>query len=248
MSLLRTVTITGADDKTDVNDLLALSRRYPFVEWAILIGSQDGTPRFPTNNWIRNLADLNAAKSSDPHVPAMSLSLHVCGKYLRRIAEGRPKFDELTPFLRQFQRVQLNWHGTDVGPIGGKLQDAFVLLAAGLWSPCVIFQMDGVNDGLITSLDGLLACHGLFDTSHGAGVLPDSWPARKPNYYCGWAGGLGPDNLELALPRIHEAAAGEPYWVDMETRVRTDDDARLDLGKVEQCLKIAEQFMQEHPV
>ena len=46
---LHTVTITGTDDSTNMADLVALSREFPFVEWAILVSeSHEGGFRFPT--------------------------------------------------------------------------------------------------------------------------------------------------------------------------------------------------------
>jgi hypothetical protein len=34
---LKTVTITGADDAVDPEELLQIQQRYPFVEWGILL-------------------------------------------------------------------------------------------------------------------------------------------------------------------------------------------------------------------
>ena len=49
-------TITGADDLVDPDDLVVLSREYPFVEWAILISaSRAGTPRYPSSAWLERL-------------------------------------------------------------------------------------------------------------------------------------------------------------------------------------------------
>lgn len=50
-SKLKLVTLTGADDKTDLAQLRALSDRYPFVEWALLVGPLPGTQRNPSQAW-----------------------------------------------------------------------------------------------------------------------------------------------------------------------------------------------------
>jgi hypothetical protein len=39
--MLTRVTISGADDFVEIADMEALSRRFPFLEWAILIGGHD---------------------------------------------------------------------------------------------------------------------------------------------------------------------------------------------------------------
>lgn len=45
----------------------------------------------------------------------------------------------------------------------------------------------------------------LYDSSGGRGILPNSY--RLPvGDFCGYSGGLGPDNLEEQLPKILEAA------------------------------------------
>jgi hypothetical protein len=84
-----------------------------------------------------------------------------------------------------------------------------------------------------------------YDLSHGAGVVPDAWP--RSERYAGYGGGLGPENLEIELRRIDDAAAGGSYWIDMETRVRSVVAGRsvLDLDRVEQCLAIAARFRAE---
>jgi hypothetical protein len=46
--MLERVTITGADDSTSIDEMLALSRRFPFVEWGILVSKRhEGSYRFP---------------------------------------------------------------------------------------------------------------------------------------------------------------------------------------------------------
>jgi hypothetical protein len=98
----------------------------------------------------------------------------------------------------------------------------------------------------------------LFDVSHGAGVLPpgsgqadgdnnlNPWPKRTMYEYMGYAGGLGPLNIAVQLQLI-EAHADPlnfgPYWIDMESRVRTRTIERnvvkdvLDLKKVKDVCK-----------
>lgn len=54
---------------------------------------------------------------------------------------------------------------------------------------------------------------------------------------------LQPDNLGDEIPKI--AAKAWPalnYWIDMETKVRTDDGTEFDLARVSTCLEIAEPF------
>lgn len=81
----------------------------------------------------------------------------------------------------------------------------------------------------------------LFDTSGGAGIVPRVWPIPLASIpYHGYAGGLGPETLERELERIAEAAGDTRVWIDMERRVRSEDDERLDLDKVRRVLALCE--------
>ncbi len=237
MALTR-VTITGADDATDIGKLMELGLMYPFVEWGILVGSSTGT-RFPSFGWIADLVEAQRSLGGK-----LNLSLHICGKWLREIQRGLSSLSEgrnLGDHLHGFNRVQLNWHGDKQPDIVG----VNVPLAFNAYRPTIIFQLDGVNDELWKPASKSFICQGLFDASHGAGRTPDVWPHGRTDIQCGWSGGLGPDNLAESLPRIDDAAqhGGQDYWVDMETKVRTDNGNELDLGRVRECLAIATKFM-----
>ena len=77
----------------------------------------------------------------------------------------------------------------------------------------------------------------LFDSSGGRGIRRAQWPTPLSGVRCGYAGGLGPENLRLEMPRI-AAVAGPDYWVDMENSLRDADDhfsvdkARLALNAI----------------
>jgi len=239
MSLTR-VTITGADDATDPDDLQKLSEEFPFVEWAILVGSSTG-PRFPTAEWINRLVDVRTETGN-----IMYLSLHVCGKFLREIANGHSSLRNYLEWrLFAFERVQLNWHGEkQSSSVSQNVLNAFCSLDVGGWDPQLIFQLDGVNDQLYLEASRRFACTGLFDRSHGAGLLPGEWPQAHKEIGCGWAGGLGPENLGEEIPKIStKACKVMDFWIDMETRVRSDDDMTLDLSRVKRCLEIAKPFI-----
>lgn len=229
---LTRVTFTGADDTVSPEALIDISKSWPHVEWGILIGSQHGH-RFPSENWITRL--LLAAPQG------MNLSLHICGKHLRDIAAG--KGIALYPKMTKIARCQLNWHAEKQGDIANSIYRAFKEMESA-WNPEVIFQLDGVNDTLAcesaSKFEKRIA--GLFDLSHGAGVLPKEWPActdLSAAYPVGYAGGLGPDNLREQLSLIHSVAAGD-YWIDMETKLY--NGLQFSLEKCVDVLKIVDEF------
>jgi hypothetical protein len=233
---LTRVTITGADDKTPINELRRLTDQYPFVEWGILIGSRH-TERFPSDVWIRTLVEEKQQGGT-----AMHLSLHCCGSILKSIQDGNSPFmDKIGYAFYSFGRVQLNFHGASLQDHSESILKSFCRTSEH-WDPEIICQADGINEHQIKACMRKFACSYLFDCSHGGGVLPSDWPPARSDAACGWAGGLGPDNLEEHLPRINSRAfAALGYWVDMESRVRSGQE--LDLEKVERCLQIAQKFM-----
>lgn len=228
------VTITGADDSVHVEQLVALSERYPFVEWGILLSqSAMGIKyRFPSMNWLNHL--------SRNMVP-MQLSGHICGRWVQDMLAGTGyslKLD-LSHVLHCFQRLQWNFHAEHHLVRQEMMPDVLHSL-----KQQHIFQMDGVNENLLTAmrLQGINVVP-LFDLSGGAGIVPAEWPPAINGLYCGYAGGLGPMNLEYELGRIAKAAGDATIWIDMERRVRSQADRRFDLLKVEACLRIAEHWV-----
>jgi phosphoribosylanthranilate isomerase len=229
--MITKVTITGADDTCTPADLLNLSRKYPFVEWGILFGSSRATSRFPSLGWIDSLTHVKAVYPDE-----IQLSAHLCGKLVRSILLGsfRQEHQEIVDLMKPFSRIQLNTHGM----AHSFFSSAFLKLVE--MDKQIIFQADGNNKGLIETAEKYTLDYGvLFDKSGGRGTLPSKWPDLIQNVYCGYAGGLSPDNLEAQIERIEQKAGDTPIWIDMETHVRSLNDKLFDLAKVEKCLRIA---------
>lgn len=226
------VTITGADDSVDPADLVALSREFPFVEWGILFGTGDHRPRFPSDSWSKEFVE--AIPPGQVRVAA-----HLCGRWIRDIVDyGRASWwTAYHWFTGAAERVQLNFHGARQHP--SVVFDRVCRIQDAEPNFDLIFQCDGVNDALVRKLADQSVGSPLFDRSGGAGLLPEEWPPSWRHNYCGYAGGLGPDNVLQELERIRQvvAAPDEPIWIDMERRVRSDDDLKLDITKVRSVLE-----------
>lgn len=228
------VTITGADNSVSPAQLIDLSARYPFVEWGILYSAtQEGGLRFPSRAWRERL-------QYDCRGLPVRLSLHLCGRRMRDLLVGKNTLP--VGLTEGFDHIQLNFHAE----VQVSEWPAFHDVLHTLGDRQIIFQIDG-NMGVelyddvhnSTSVDAVP----LFDVSHGAGVLPEGWPAPLDGDYHGYAGGLGPDNLAEQIPAIGRAAGDARIWIDMETRVRSHGDQQFDLEKVERCLQIATPFV-----
>jgi len=226
---VKQVTVTGADDSVDVESLIGLSVAYPFVEFGILVSRNNAgnSPRFPSREWIDRLWELQT--------PDLNLSMHLCGTWVRSlcIGDGLIFKDWISNYFDMFNRIQLNFHAQPTR--------ANVQLIHGLRSinKPVIFQMDGVNENLYRqSLTYHVDSYPLYDLSGGCGVLPENWP-KPQGSYCGYAGGLSPDNIKGQLEKLSGIAGDTPIWVDFETYARTDDGLKFDVDKVIRFLEVA---------
>lgn len=228
------VTITGADDGVEPMKMLELSERFPFVEWGILFSpDRFETPRYPSRRWLDGLADV--AKDG-----ALALSAHLCGRFSRNALGANWDWQRAVGDIAWlFGRVQINCGHNPEPSIGPMLRE---------WPTTqrVIIQCSTKNEHWV---EGAAEDGGrfdvLFDSSGGRGEMPGRWPHAFERVLCGYAGGLGPENVVESLPCFDEAANGRSFWIDMESRVRTHDGRHLDLSKVSAVLKSVKPFITE---
>lgn len=234
--ILASVTLTGADDSINPAALAGLSMEFPYVEWGILYGSRT-RPRYPSRPWID---DLRAVAKENLHGANMRLSAHLCSGWVRSfVLEGKYTFGQHNDDS-MYRRIQLNFHAHHHPG-----SPEFLAALRAVKDKQFIFQMDEVNDDLWKSAhEAEIQAVPLFDTSGGAGILPGTWPEPYQHVYCGYAGGLGPENLESQLRAIANVVPGPvPIWIDMETKVRSKDDEVFDLDKCRKVLEIAAPFI-----
>jgi len=236
---IKQVTVTGADDTTDIKTLLGITRAYPFVEFGILISQkQQGNCRFPSMDWLMHLMEASLPyRYGQPF--NLNLSAHLCGAWLRQLCLGHTTiWDVSEPWLSVFKRVQLNFHGEP-----HRIDDSFypVLLQGG--KKQYIFQMDGVNNHLLAkALYHRVNAVPFFDRSHGSGTLPDDWPKPILDLYCGYAGGLSPENLAGQLDKMSFVVERRHIWIDAETHLRSNNDYHFDIDKVVRFVEIAKPY------
>eukprot|EP01051_Picozoa_sp_SAG22_P001200 SAG22_NODE_45_length_24718_cov_12.462448_3_plen_381_part_00 len=240
------------------------------VEWGVLIKpGSEGEPRIPAMPWVERLAAVAAAA---PPGKRLRLAAHLCGTAADELLQGpEPQLGRVQALAALgFDRVQLNptaINGSKPPPAGA--WSRLVAVAAAL--PAVEFILQANEEtaplwegliGQLVELPATATATGaatagrvsvLYDASMGRGQRDGRKPQPPhPLVPCGFAGGLGPDNLRPALLGL--AAANGPRepacWVDMESGVRRwrpdggggggggggSDDAGFDLGKVETCL------------
>lgn len=228
--MLTGVTLTGADDTVSPDGLAELQFEFTFAEFGILIGTHSGHPRFPRMPWVDSLRNRN-----------LRLAMHLCGTPLREFLDsGELRWRERR-IVDIFQRVQLNFHGRPpANPDADHLAAQLSTWSAEHPDVELIIQLDGVNDSLLDRLvtSGVRAS-GLYDRSHGSGRKPNHWPPPNPKWDVGYAGGLGPETIFTDLCNIKAVTAGQRFWIDMESRLRTQDGQHeyFDLRKCTSVLR-----------
>lgn len=189
------VTLTGVDARTYWN-LLPKG-----CEIGVLFSLRPkGRNRYPSESQVWDI--VSALYHRD-----FEVALHVCG------SEARDKLLRgdfaAAGYLR---RIQVN---------GTVSEDELRQLCRLYNKQQIITQATPANEGL---LGVNLRNHAvLVDASGGRGKSPEEWVRPRTSKPVGFAGGLGPDNLATELPRIAAVASGD-WWIDMESKLRDDDD------------------------
>lgn len=203
------ITLTGADERTDLDGLRELITRSPMVEIGLLYTTTpEGRNRYPSRQWLQS-----AAKALSGRV-----AIHVCGRGARKeLSEGTLAF-----LTHHAPRVQVNGHL--------EIEEAEHLATR---VGTLLTQHNARNSHL---LDVRASNHAvLIDASGGQGISPETWSPPETAKTVGFAGGLGLDNLAHELEQI--ALVARPgHWVDMEGKLRQND--WFDLATATLCADI----------
>lgn len=260
MAKLHKITFTGADNETSIDQMVELCKKYPFIEFGILIKNkiwgdhsfEDSTKwkaRFPSIRWIHELLGRFTTERLTNH-----LSLHICPPLTYELMEDIKNFRT----FGGFKRIQLN---SKPKLFNLQIHNNLCpdLLNPGSGDPQLIFQFNGDKPiqrytELLSNLERTCAYYrhipapeslpivGLFDMSGGRGSVPDHWqiaPKSKLPLLIGYAGGLNPFNLKENIDKIMEVAGNNYVWLDMETGVR-NEAGQFDVDKVTKCCEIFE--------
>jgi len=252
-----TVTITGADDSVDRNELYDLSDRFPFVEWGILYNpGKEGKPRYPSDEWVEKF---------DRYAPSfVSKAVHLCGKSATDFCNGDLSVVRDAAYHSPcYGRVQVNIH--EEAHIGDRSYSeiADLLIRSNSVVPTII-QLNDLTRPIVKALskkENGNYVQVLFDESRGKGVPmifredPERHALMKTTK-CGFASGISPDNVQdvarsiAGISNLHYNVRSiltgcimspPGAWIDMETGVRTDNE--FDLKKVDYVLMKMERAM-----
>jgi hypothetical protein len=256
---LRALGFCGADDSISPNLLGIFSNAYPFVEFGVLFRpDKEGSPRYASAEWVEKLSKVKALSRGK-----MRLAAHLCGARVNEVLDGNDDFLKALEGLG-FQRVQINAtavNGVDTSCLKDQVVDFSKLVCN---HPELEFILQK-NDETKPLWEGLLDLESqdagksgylpknismLVDESKGTGVLASSWPNPPANYEIGYAGGIGPSNIDTVIQDVLNAGNGREIWIDMESSLRSVKDGNdvFDLDKCYDVIeKICEAGVHSHP-
>jgi hypothetical protein len=243
---LRAIGFCGADDSVNPNMLGILARLYPIVEFGVLFRpDKEGEPRYATTGWVEKLGKV-AAKSEGK----MKLAAHLCGKRVNEVLAGDDSFVKTLHGLG-FRRVQINAtavNGVDVSRLADSVESLLSVVTRNqnlefilqkneetkpLWEG--VLNLDSETAGKAGYLPKTVSA--LVDESKGTGILASSWPTAPAEYEIGYAGGIGPHNVEKVLKDVLEAGNGREIWIDMESSLRSKKNDK-DVFDLDKCYEV----------
>jgi phosphoribosylanthranilate isomerase len=244
---LRALGFCGADDSVHPNFLAIISHAYPLVEMGVLFRpDKQGQPRYASIEWVKQLSAVALRMGENGH--HMKLAAHLCGTHVNDVLNGADAFlTQLTAW--SFRRVQIN--ATEVNGVDtSRLAESVPAVAAlmkrhpqlefilqkneetrPLWEGLLLYSTD--EGGFPSNVSMLV------DESKGTGVTATSWPSPPDNYELGYAGGIGPDNIQKILVDVAEAGQGRAIWIDMESSLRSIKNDK-DVFDLDRCYQVIE--------
>lgn len=228
--MLKLVTFTGLDDQSNVKEAVALSKDFPNTEWAILFSkNKKGVPRYPTLKKVQEILETD-----------LKFSAHLCGEWVDDALKGDLTFLEShttsqnrTSLAHRFKRIQFNM-GKERLKAALK-NEKFLSMCKNIKSHQLILGGNYVDiDEKFFSENNICP---LFDASGGRGIETAQWIKGCVGVLTGYAGGIGPTNIENNLIEISKVAAGD-YWIDMESGIRSQNI--LDFSKCQFVLEKVE--------
>jgi len=103
---LKTVTFTGVDEFTDLNRMVKLGVKYPFIEFGILLSKQrtGRENKYPSLSFLNNLYAFYSTNWQ-----LLTLSAHLCGDFARTFSKGEFEVLDFFPNLETLvDRIQVN--------------------------------------------------------------------------------------------------------------------------------------------
>ena len=218
-----TIGFCGADDQTNILEMINLSNKYNNIEWGILFHpKKTESNRYPSQTFVKKLGKT-----------ALPLAGHLCGAYCSQVLQGDTSF---VKSLDKFRRIQVN--ATIENDVEFNLNNATDGLAKSIKTcPEIewILQYNTQTKDLCRAIlsKELPNVSILYDASCGTGLTISSFENTEKYNKVGFAGGISNTNIVSIVNQVQKET--ECQWIDMESGVRTNDN--FDIEKCESCMK-----------
>lgn len=248
---IKYVTMSGCNETTDIEKLVALLKRFPVAEIGIQVSEKKCLEGSARMIWIYSLASYLQHQEQ-----AINAALHVNTMWVENFGQGVVE-SELQTLLNLrnyhncpfFHRVQLNFRiGREKTPDADKL----MALMKKYGSRRFILSYNESNAAFIRGLYRRGARFDLlFDTSHGEGVEPKERPSSIfNNVLQGYAGGISPENVTEVLDQIAEQEVLVPNFagisIDAEGKLKSEETGRFDIELGRAYLSAAQEWINNH--
>ena len=226
------VTFAGVDETADLEKLKEIGSHYFTVEWGLWLAveHQGRVAGFPSVEWICKLA------------PGLNLAAQLRGKSATDFLRGNDA--ELMAYYGEawslFRRIQINsTDRIDQVDLSGLAR----LIEKNPEKEMILRVRDRnleVADALVTAG---ISCSTLFDESELQEPAQKKWPKGIKRFSgCGYAGGLGPDNIYKQLsPILNAAQSAERWWVEIDSGLRTKQHDQ-DVFSLANCKRAIREF------
>ena len=217
-----TIGFCGADDETNISEMINLSNKYGNIEWGILFHpTKTGNNRYPSKAYVKKLGET-----------VLPLAGHLCGAYCMQVLQGDTTFVKT---LKKFKRFQVN--ATIENEVVFVLNQATEGLAKSIKScPEIewILQYNTQTKYMCRTIlsKQLPNVSILYDASCGTGITISSFGNIERYRKVGFAGGISNTNISNIVNDVRKVP--ECKWIDMESGVRTNDI--FDIEKCKLCM------------
>lgn len=238
--VLKYITCSGANEHTNIDDLLALAKEYPMMEIGIQVSDKKVTDNPARFDWILALQEKVAAQKIAPNI-----ALHVNGNWVQQFA-SRAMIPELDYFLTLsngckgwlVKRLQINFlidndYRIDLGRFCQAMTDRA--------DRPIVLPYNEKNAIFVRKLHSKsMKFDCLYDNSHGEGILTQQLQAPVfRDCLQGYSGGLSADNVAEQLQKLsHVVKPKRAVYIDAEGKLK-GKNGHLDLQKCESYIKNA---------
>jgi hypothetical protein len=215
--------VSGADDTVCpdslVRALVESSGSSGRAEIGVLVGREEGIPRFPSWAWIREVTSLCEESGR------VSVAFHLCGpKSADFLSRGiLPSLLPVVPGMR-IQVNAANYPLEGVSRVVDFAESTRLRVILQWRDP--EFPVNRPFGSYLVSL--------LHDLSGGRGVVPPKRPLLPSWGPVGYAGGVSPENVEKIVSFLGKGC----YWIDAESGLRDmDDPSRFSLDRAKALVR-----------